>query len=133
MDRTSARVAAMKLVYEWEMGGVGGEPTLSGMLGIRPDENEADYMDTVFTGVRDNADALDSYITQYLTADWKLSRLMKIDLCILRVAIYEMVYLKLGVGIAINEAVELAHIYSMPEAGPLINGVLGALARGMGL
>jgi len=133
MDRTSARAAAMKLAYEWEMGGDGGEPTLSDLLGIRPGENEADYMDTLLNGVKGNANALDGLIVKYLTADWKIGRLMKIDLCILRVAIYEMVYLKLGVGVAINEAVELAHVYSMPEAGPLINGVLGALARDMGL
>ena len=133
MDRTSARAAAMKLAYEWEMGGDGGDPTLSDLLGIQPGENEADYMDTLLNGVKGNANALDELIVKYLTADWKIGRLMKIDLCILRVAIYEMVYLKLGVGVAINEAVELAHVYSMPEAGPLINGVLGALARDMGL
>jgi N utilization substance protein B len=133
MDRTSARVAAMKLAYEWEMGGDGGDYTLSEMLGILPGENEAGYMDTVFRGVKDNVDALNDLIVKYLTVDWKLGRLMKIDLCILRVAIYEMVYLKLSVGVAINEAIELTRSYSMPEAGPLINGVLGALARDMGL
>jgi N utilization substance protein B len=133
MDRTSARAAAMKLAYEWEMGGDGGDPTLSGILGIQTGENEADYMDTLVNGVKDNAGALDELIIKYLTADWKIGRLMKIDLSVLRVAIYEMAYLKLSVGVAINEAVELARAYSMPEAGPLINGVLGALARDMGL
>jgi N utilization substance protein B len=133
MDRTSARAAAMKLAYEWEMGGDGGDPTLSSILGVRPGENEADYMDTLVKGVKDNAGDLDGLIIKYLTADWNISRLMKIDLSILRVAIYEMVHLKLSAGVAINEAVELARAYSMPEAGPLINGVLGALARDMEL
>ena len=38
MDRTGARAAAMKLVYEWEMGGDGGEETRQDLLEIKPDE-----------------------------------------------------------------------------------------------
>jgi N utilization substance protein B len=123
----------MKLAYEWEMGGDGGEATLTDLLNVRPGENEADYMDVLFNGVKENAGALDEYIKKYLTADWKIGRLMKVDLSILRIAIYEMTYLKLSAGIAINEAVETARAYSTPEAGPLINGVLGALSRDTGL
>ena len=45
MDRTEARAAAMKLIYEWQMGGDGGEETRMGLLEIRPNEKEADFMD----------------------------------------------------------------------------------------
>ena len=129
MDRTEARAAAVKLVYEWEMGGDGGEETRSGMLEIKPDESETDYMEKLFSGVTENADKLDALIAQYAVG-WKIERINRVDLSILRVAAYELTELKLAPGVAVNEALELARTYSTPEAVSFINGVLGSLVRG---
>ncbi len=128
MDRTSARAAAMKLLYEWEMGGDGGEETRVGMLEINPGENEADYMEELYEGVKENAEWLDETIAKYAVG-WKLDRIMKVDLTVLRLAIYELEYLKLKPAVAVNEALELARAYSTPEAVSFINGVLGSLLR----
>lgn len=128
MDRSGARAAAMKLVYEWEMGGEGGEDTRLGLMEIQVGESESDYMEKLVTGVQDNAQALDAVIEKYAVG-WKLDRINKVDLSILRVAVYEMRYLGLPVGVAINEAVELARSYSTPEAATFVNGLLGNLAR----
>ena len=57
MDRTTARAHAMKLIYEWEMGGDGGEETRLNLLEVKPNERESDFMNRLFEGVVDNVDA----------------------------------------------------------------------------
>ena len=128
MDRTSARAAAMKLLYEWEMGGDGGEDTRVGMLEITPEENEADYMESLVAGVQKNVAEIDAIIAKYAVG-WKLERIMRVDLTVLRVAIYELKFAGLTPAVAVNEALELARAYSTPEAVSFVNGVLGSLLR----
>ena len=128
MDRTSARAAAMKLLYEWEMGGDGGEDTRVGMLEIKPEENEADYMEALVAGVQQNASEIDAIIEKFAVG-WKLERIMRVDLTILRVAIYELKFAGLTPAVAVNEALELARAYSTPDAVSFVNGVLGSLLR----
>ena len=128
MDRTSARAAAMKLLYEWEMGGDGGEDTRVGMLEIQPGEKESDYMEKLYAGVKENVAAIDEIVEQYAVG-WKLDRIMRVDLTILRLAIFEITHTDLSDAISVNEALELARAYSTPEAVSFINGVLGSMLR----
>jgi N utilization substance protein B len=128
MNRTQARAAAMKLVYEWEMGGDGGEDTCRELLEIQPGEDEAEYMQRIFEGVRDHADALDEKIERF-SRGWKLDRLSRVDLAILRIAAYELGEGKEPGGAVIQEAVQLSEKYSTDKASSFINGVLGAMAR----
>ena len=128
MDRTGARAAAMKLLYEWEMGGDGGEDTRLGMLEIKPDEAESNYMEALVAGVREKCAELDGIVSKYAVG-WKIERINRVDLSILRVAVYEITALELAPGVAVNEALELARAYSTPEAVSFINGVLGSLVR----
>lgn len=129
MARSEARAAAMKLLYERTMGGEGGENTIVGMLELTPDADEAAYIADVLSGVERNAEAIDETISNY-TVGWTLERMARVDLSILRVAVYEMLYRPDIPGPAsINEALELARTYSTEEAVSFINGVLGSLAR----
>ena len=130
MDRTGARTAAMMLVYEWEMGGDGGEDTREGMLELQPDEKEFKYMEMLFNGVIENKKALDAEIAKYVTG-WKMERIARVDLSIMRVAAYEIMFTDLPNGVAVNEALEMARIYSEPKAVGFINGVLGSIVRGL--
>ncbi len=130
MDRTGARAAAMKLLYEWEMGGDGGEETTLGMLEIQPGENETEYMNTLVNGVQANVEKLDAAVSEYAVG-WRLERINRVDLTILRVAVYEILIEKLAPAVAVNEALELARVYSTPEAVSFINGVLGSLVRAL--
>ncbi len=132
MDRSGARAAAMKLLYEWEMGGEGGAETRLGLLELKEDEPESGYMESIVSGVMENAGTLDETIQKFAIG-WKLERINKIDLTILRVSTHEMISLDLPVSVAINEAVELARAYSTPEAGAFVNGILGSLARELDL
>ena len=80
-------------------------------------------------GVMEHLEELDDYITRY-SRGWEISRLAKADVAILRVAVYEMLYdEKVPVGVAINEAVELAKTYGTENSPAFVNGLLGNVAR----
>lgn len=128
MDRKIARAHAMKLIYEWEMGGEGGEETRLNLLGVEPGEREAAYMNRMFEGVVVNEEKLDERIAKHLRG-WTVERLSRVDLAILRLGAYELMLGEIPAGVVINEAVELANDYSSDKAGPFINGVLGSLSR----
>ena len=128
MDRRIARVHAMKLIYEWEMGGDGGEDTRIELLGVEPGENETEYMNGMYDGVVNNRDEIDRQISDHLRG-WTIDRLSRVDLAILRLGVYELMLKETAAGIVINEAVELANQYSTEKAGAFINGVLGSISR----
>ena len=130
MDRKKARAQAMKLIYEWEMGGDGGEETRMDLLEVQPGENESDFMNAVFDGVCANSAAIDQKLTEYVRG-WSLDRVTRVDLAILRLAAYELMFTDTAEGVVINEAVELANQYSTDKAGAFVNGVLGNLSRSL--
>ena len=128
MDRKIARAHAMKLIYEWEMGGDGGEDTRLNLLGVEPGERESKFMNRMVEGVMVNEEKLDASIAAHLRG-WTIERLSKVDLAILRLGAYELMLGENPAGVVINEAVELANQYSTEKAGAFINGVLGSLSR----
>jgi len=130
MDRTLARAQAMKLIYEWEMGGDGGEDTRLDLLEIKPGEQEVGYMDRMVDGVLNNVDEIDRRLSAFLKG-WTVERLTRVDLAILRLATYELTLGKEPESVIINEAVELGNLYSTDKAGAFINGVLGSLSRAL--
>ena len=125
-----ARAQAMKLIYEWEMGGDGGEETRLNLLEVKPTENEADYMNRMYDGVVANVEAIDAKLAPFLKG-WTLERLNRVDLAILRLATHELMLGETPTGVVVNEAVELANQYSIDKAGGFINGVLGNLGRAL--
>lgn len=128
MDRKTARAQAMKLIYEWEMGGEGGEETRLELLELTPGESETDFMNRLVEGVQQNTPRIDEALAKFLRG-WTLDRVTRVDLAILRLAAYELLFNVTPEGVVINEAVELANRYSTDKAGAFINGVLGNLAR----
>ena len=74
------------------------------------------------------AEQLDGEIAACLRG-WTLARLSRVDLAIMRLAVYEMQYSGLPAAVAINEAVELTRKYSGEESCPFVNGVLGTISR----
>lgn len=128
MDRKIARAHAMKLIYEWEMGGDGGEETRLNLLGVETGEKESEFMNRMFEGVVANQEELDQRISAHLRG-WTIERVSKVDLAILRLGAYELMLGEVPVGIVVNEAVELANEFSSDKAGSFINGVLGNISR----
>lgn len=136
MGRTTARAAAMQLAYERLLGGQGGGETLElvyeqmGDGHLAPSPEDQAYIDDVLKGVQENQEQIDGLIQRY-SVDWTLDRMPRVDLTILRLAAYEILYRPDVPGeVAINEAVELAGKYSDPAGGRFINGVLGSILRG---
>ena len=66
MNRKDARAAAMKLIYEWDLGGDGGTDTFEGLLEITPDDENFGYTQEVVRGVTGQAEALDAEISRHL-------------------------------------------------------------------
>lgn len=74
-------------------------------------------------------EAVDALIEQYSTK-WKLGRIVKVSLSILRMSISEMLFLEeVPVSVSINEAVEIAKKYATEDDASFVNGVLGAVAK----
>ena len=92
------------------------------------EESDKAFILSEVEGVHEHMAEIDSLIEQSAKG-WDLSRMNKVDLAILRLAVYEMKYGETPVGVAINEAVELAKKFSSDEAPAFINGVLGKAAQ----
>ena len=110
MSRKTAREVAMKLAFASLFGG---EETYEDVLdksGIteKPMEEDIIYSEQVLKGIQEHEAEIDDIINE-LSIGWRIERMPKVDLCVLRVAIYEMLYRDdIPCGVSINEAVELA-------------------------
>ena len=132
MSRTTAREVAMMMHFSNLLGG---EDTPEHVcekaesLGTL-DEEDLVYVSQMLEGVGAHSEELDEIIARY-SKDWAIERIARVDLSILRVAIYEMLYRKEDVptGAAINEAVELAKRYGGERSYAFINGILGSVAK----
>ena len=130
MNRVTARTHAMKLIYEWEMGGEGGEDTRIDLLGVQPGEEESAFMERMFSGVVENAAEIDRRIEENARG-WKLGRISRVDLAILRLATCELMQGKTPQAVVINEAVEMARQYSGEKSPQFVHGVLGSISRSL--
>ena len=72
---------------------------------------------------------LKSEIAKNLKSEWKIERISKINMTILKIAIYEIIYKKLPYKISINEAVELAKKYGEDTSASFINGILASIVK----
>ena len=121
----------MKMLYAASLGG--GET----MDEVLEQSEQADtlsgsdktFLENLVAGVTDRQEELDAVIGKYAQG-WALNRLGKVDLTILRMAVYELMHMpEIPVGATINEAVELAKKYAEDKSSGFINGILGSAAR----
>ncbi|MBR3672989.1 MAG: transcription antitermination factor NusB [Clostridia bacterium] len=76
-----------------------------------------------------NNDELEKQISNNLKSDWKLERISKVNIALLKLAIYEMIYKKVPYKVVINEVVELAKRYGEDTSSSFINGVLATVVK----
>lgn len=138
MKRRLAREIAIQSLYQMEMNEVEAEEAVVMLLTEASEENESqvelsdvnktkEFVLELVNGVANNKLAIDELLVDYLQ-NWNLDRLSKVDRQILRLAVYEMVFRDDVPGkVAVNEAVDLAKHFGMPESGKFVNGVLGKL------
>lgn len=93
------------------------------------DEQDKTYILNKYRAIVEKKEEIDKFLNEYTTG-WKTSRMNRVDLTILRLAVYEMKWdEEIPIGVAINEAVELAKKYSSDEGPAFVNGVLAKLAE----
>ncbi len=126
MSRKKARDNAFKCVYELEFGR---DEKLDKILQHCYEENEnkpdeIEYIEMVVRGIKENLAEIDSIILSKLK-NWSFERIAKIDLAILRLAIYEIKYVSdIPEKVSANEAVELAKTYGNNDSKSFVNGVI---------
>lgn len=132
MNRRKSREIAMKLLFEMTINKEHYEEILSNFkenTDINLEDLDFQYIKNIINGIEENKEEIDKKIQQNLK-NWKLSRLSKIDITILRISTYEMLYLEdVPDKVAVNEAIELAKKYSSDNSPSFINGVLGNMIK----
>ena len=133
MSRKTAREVTMKLAFARMFDGEC-EETYQEVLdksGINeaPTEEDIIYSQEVLKGIEEHEAEIDALIDE-IAIGWRIESMPKVDLSVLRVAIYEMVYRDdIPHGVSINEAVELAKQFGGERSSAYINGMLGTLAK----
>lgn len=131
MQRSAMRELAFKLVYEIEVQKESEEEQLEIFIENNDimDEKVVEYLKDIKKGIKENEDEINRLITSNLKDNWSLNRISKINLSLIKLAIYEMVYKGLPYKVAINEVVELAKKYADESAPVFINGILASVVK----
>lgn len=131
--RRQAREWALQILYQIDVSGTAPDRALAlfGRCFASADAVHGFTADLV-TGTRRDRRALDRLIAD-AAEHWRLGRLPKVDLNLLRLAAYELsAYPELSAGVTINEAIEIARRYCSDDAPTFVNGVLDRIAAVVG-
>lgn len=96
------------------------------------DDGAKEYIKDVVIGIKENNADIQGLIEKNLKADWKIDRISKIDLSLLKLAIYEIQYKEIPYKVAINESLELAKKYGEDTSKNFINGILASVVKELG-
>ena len=131
MKRTEQREHIFKVLFgvEFNEDGERGEQTALYLEQLEDaKEKDLEYIRTKAQKIIEKMDEIDGLLNEH-TKGWKTSRMNKVDLTILRLAVYEIKWDDdVPVGVAIDEAVNLAKKYSSEEGPAFVNGVLAKFA-----
>ena len=132
MGRKQAREGAMKLLFQMDSNDDFSESEMELFIeNFTFDKNEEKYIDESITKVRENIKEIDHHIESNLES-WSIHRLAKVDLAVLRISIYEILYRDdIPVEVSINEAIEIVKKYSSSDSFKFINGVLGGFVKSL--
>ena len=93
------------------------------------EEKDQTYMKEKYENILGHVEEIDELLNEY-SKGWKTTRMNRVDLNALRLAVYELKYDdEVPVGVAINEAVELAKRFGGDTSGSFVNGILGKIAN----
>ena len=124
MSRKNARESVFKMIFEYTFSKEKDPYILEEFLSDEENKDEVGYIKEVYNGVIDKYDELIEKIAN-VSKSFKLERIYKIDLAILLVSLYEILYIKsIPTNVSINEALNLSKIYSTEKSASFINGIL---------
>ena len=129
MNRSKAREAAFKLLYSLQ---IMSESNIEEQIELFIKDEEIDdkeaikFITDIIEGTAQNNNDIEEQIKQNIKQDWTIS---KIDLTLLKLGIYEMIYAKVPYKVVINEVVELAKMYGDDSSKSFVNGVLASIVK----
>lgn len=128
MTRKQARDEAFILIFEKQFSDASAQEILE-LAGEVRDLEPDDYINNVFNGVVEKNEELNQIISEKAIG-WKIDRISKISLAILKLAIYEISYIDdIPPSVSINEAVELCKKYATKEDASFVNGILASVVN----
>ena len=144
MTRSNSREIAVHFVFELGFSNQSADELLSAALtrtsfeqigqeeplyAEYPNAGQREYIERLVQGVYHHGAELDGYITKYAIG-WNFSRIPRVVTAILRVCMYEILYMQdIPNAAAINEAVEMTKHYEEQELAAFVNGILGSFVR----
>lgn len=131
MNRSGARESAFKLLYQIEIQKEIDKKQIELFFETSDikDKQAKSYITDVVEGIQNKSKEIMLYISNNLKEDWEIERISKINLALLKLSIYEIIYKKLPYKVVINEVVELAKRYGEETSHLFINGVLASIVK----
>jgi N utilization substance protein B len=132
MNRSAIRELGFRLIYSRE---IQKEENIDEQIELFleanevEDKNAIEYINDVIKGIEKNKNEILVLIEKNLKSDWKVERISKVDLSLLKLAIYEIKYKNLAFKIVINEVVELAKKYGEDQSKNFVNGILASIVK----
>lgn len=132
MNRSAMREEAFRLIYSLE---VIKEENLEEQIELYLETNEItekaveDYIKDILLGINENKEEILKLISEHLKAEWDLNRISKVNISLLKLAIYEIKYKEIPYKVVINEVVELSKKYGEDNSKSFINGVLAKIVK----
>lgn len=130
MNRTESREAAFKLLYSIQ---ISPDDSLEEQIKLFIDSEEIDdkeaisYINNIIKGVNQNNLDIEKQISENIKKDWTIARISKVDLTLLKIGIYEILYTEIPFKVVVNEVVKIAKKYGDDSSGAFINGVLASI------
>ncbi len=132
MNRTAIREKAFQLIYSLEIQKC---DNLNEQIELYYESENIEnveakeYIEDAIWGIDKNQKEIIGLIEENLKSDWKIDRISKIDLSILKLAIYEIKFKEIPFKVVINEAVELAKKYGEDSSKNFVNGILASIVN----
>lgn len=130
-SRRKARIIAVQSIYSWEANETGRDKLLDfeWLEGPGGSDDTVAFARLIVAGVLENIEDVDKRIQDHLD-HWDITRLSRVDLAILRMACYSLVYQsEIPASVTIDEAIAIAKDFGSDESFRFVNGVLDSIRR----
>lgn len=131
MNRSKSRELAFKLLYQIEIQKEISKEDIELFFENNEisSEETKEYIQDIVNGTKNKNKEITNEISKNLKKDWKIERISKVNIALLKLAIYEIKYNKLPFKVVINEVVELAKKYGEETSHSFINGILASVVK----
>ena len=138
MTRTETRELAFELLYSLEIQKIEQEEYNDQIELFLTEQNinqekVIEYITETVNGIEKNKEKILDLISQNLKEKWNIERVSKVNLTVLKLATYEIIYTKIPYKVVVNEAVEIAKKYGDDNSPSFINGVLANIIKQEGI